>query len=61
VLYSFNRAKDLAKEQESILTEGFLDVMKLWQAGFKNVVAMCSLMSKQSYFWKLWFQTANPA
>lgn len=40
VLYNFHRAKDLAKGQGLILTEGFFDVMKLWQAGIKNVVAL---------------------
>ncbi len=40
VLYNFHRAKEFAKEQGLILVEGFFDTMKLWQAGFKNVVAL---------------------
>ena len=39
-LYNFHRAKDMAEEQGLIMVEGFFDVFKLWQAGFKNVVAL---------------------
>ncbi len=40
ILYNFHRAKELAKEQGLIAVEGFFDAMKVWQAGFKNVVAL---------------------
>jgi len=40
VLFNLNRAKKLAKEKGLILVEGFFDVFNLWQAGFKNVVAL---------------------
>lgn len=39
-LYNFHRAKELAGERGLVLVEGFFDTMKLWQAGFKNVVAL---------------------
>ncbi len=40
VLYNFHRAKELAEEHGLVLVEGFFDTMKLWQAGFRNVVAL---------------------
>ena len=40
VLYNFHRAKEFAESQGLILVEGFFDVMKVWQAGFKNVMAL---------------------
>ncbi|MBA7494284.1 DNA primase [subsurface metagenome] len=39
-LYNFHRARDLAGEKGLVLVEGFFDAMKVWQAGFKNVVAL---------------------
>jgi len=40
VLFNLNRSKDIAKKKRLILVEGFFDVFNLWQAGFKNVVAL---------------------
>ena len=40
VLYNFHRARELSEGKGLVLVEGFFDVMKLWQAGFKNVVAL---------------------
>ncbi|MFH2048471.1 MAG: DNA primase [bacterium] len=40
VLYNLNLAKDHIKQMGSaIITEGYFDVISLWQAGTKNVVA----------------------
>jgi len=40
VLYNLNLAKDHIKQTKSaIITEGYFDVISLWQAGIKNVVA----------------------
>ncbi len=40
IFYAFNLAKDeIFKKKEIIVTEGYLDVIMLHQAGFKNVVA----------------------
>lgn len=39
-LYNFHRTREFAQEQGLMLVEGFFDVFKLWQAGFKNVVAL---------------------
>ncbi|MFX0108931.1 MAG: toprim domain-containing protein [Candidatus Hodarchaeota archaeon] len=39
VLYNFHRARQCS-EKHLILVEGFFDAMKLWQAGFKNVMAL---------------------
>jgi len=39
-LYNFHRARELAREKGLVLVEGFFDAMKVWQAGFKNVVAL---------------------
>lgn len=47
VLFSLFRALEAAaKEQELILVEGFFDLFHIYQAGFKNVVA---LMGSQLY------------
>lgn len=40
VVFNLYRAKDLAKDKGLILVEGFFDCLKVWQAGFKNVVAL---------------------
>lgn len=40
VLYNFHRAREFSGENGLVLVEGFFDVMKVWQAGFKNVVAL---------------------
>lgn len=48
VVFNLNRAKELAREKGLILVEGFLDCFRIWQAGFKNVVAlMGSFMSPE--------------
>jgi DNA primase len=42
VLYNLHRATDVIKEDEcAILVEGYMDVISLHKAGFKNVVASC--------------------
>jgi DNA primase len=41
ILFNLHRAKqDADKENPLILVEGFFDCMKVWQAEFKNVVAL---------------------
>jgi len=41
VLFNFHRAVDLVKDNKHlILVEGFFDLFRIWQAGFKNVVAL---------------------
>lgn len=40
VLFNFHRAKEFARVQGLILVEGVFDCLKVWQAGFKNVVAL---------------------
>jgi DNA primase len=40
VVYNLHRAKVYAKDAGLIVVEGFFDVMRLWQAGFPNVVAL---------------------
>lgn len=48
VLFNLNRAKNLARENGLVLVKGFFDVFNLWQAGYKNVVAlMGTLMSEE--------------
>jgi DNA primase len=39
VVYNLHRAKEHAKDAGLIVVEGFFDAMRLWQAGFPNVVA----------------------
>lgn len=47
-LFNFHRAKEFAQLQELILVEGLFDCMKVWQAGFQNLVAlMGSSMSEE--------------
>ncbi len=47
VLYNLDRAK-AHDARELVVVEGFFDAMKVWQAGFKNVVAlMGSTLSTQ--------------
>ena len=41
VLFNFHRALEEAQERkELIIVEGFFDLFHIWQAGFKNVVAL---------------------
>jgi len=40
VVFNLNRVKNKAKNEGLILVEGFFDVFNLWQAGYKNVVAL---------------------
>ena len=40
VVFNLHRARELAKEQGLILAEGRFDCMKVWQAGFRNVVSL---------------------
>jgi DNA primase len=47
VVYNLHRAREHAKEAGLIVVEGFFDAMRVWQAGFPNVVAlMGSTMSE---------------
>lgn len=47
-LFNFHRAKEFAQVQGLILVEGFFDCLRVWQAGFKNVVALLgSSMSEE--------------
>lgn len=45
----FNFDKALGPKYEVIVVEGFFDCMKVWQAGYRNVVALmgCSLSKQQ--------------
>ena len=49
VLYNFHRASEHLEDKGLILVEGFFSVLKLFEAGFKNVVASmgCSLSEHQ--------------
>jgi DNA primase len=40
VVYNLHRAQDFAKDAGLIVVEGFFDAMRVWQAGFPNVVAL---------------------
>jgi len=40
VVFNLNRVKDIAKDEELIVVEGFFDVFNLWQAGYKNAIAL---------------------
>jgi len=40
VVFNLNRLKDKAKDERVILVEEFFGVFNLWQAGYKNVVAL---------------------
>lgn len=40
MVFNLHRAREVAKEKGLILVEGFFGCMKVWQAGFKNVVAL---------------------
>lgn len=50
VLYNLNRSKEHQKEHGLILVEGFFSVLKLYEAGFPNVVASmgCELSDQQA-------------
>lgn len=50
VLYNLHRAKEYQKEHGLILVEGFFSVLKLYEAGLKNVVAPmgCELSEEQA-------------
>lgn len=50
VLYNLHRAKEYQKEHGLILVEGFFSVVKLYEAGLKNVVAPmgCELSEEQA-------------
>ena len=40
VLYGMSRSKDAIRERDyAVLVEGYIDLLSLWNAGFKNVVA----------------------
>lgn len=40
LIFNLHRATEVATDHGLILVEGFFDCMKLWQAGFHNVVAL---------------------
>jgi DNA primase len=40
VVYNLHRAQEHAKDAGLIVVEGFFDAMRVWQAGFPNVVAL---------------------
>ncbi len=41
VLFNYHRALEEAREKkELVVVEGFFDALHIWQAGFKNVVAL---------------------
>jgi len=42
ILYGFNFARGpIDQSGEAVLVEGYMDLISLWQAGMKNVVAVC--------------------
>lgn len=47
ILYNYHRAQPYMKK-EVIIVEGPWDVMKLWQAGFKNAVALLGVSISQN-------------
>ena len=50
VLYNLHRAKEgIRKQEHTLLVEGYMDVIGVWAAGFKEVVATCgtALTSQQ--------------
>jgi DNA primase len=48
VIYSLHRAIKEAPEGKLIVVEGFFDCFRIWQTGFKNVIAlMGSVLSKE--------------
>jgi DNA primase len=40
VVYNLHRAREFAKDTGLIVVEGFFGAMRVWQAGFPNVVAL---------------------
>lgn len=40
VVFNLHRARESAQEHGLIVVEGFFDCMKIWQAGYHNVVAL---------------------
>lgn len=40
VLFNFHRAVEETKEEKLIVVEGFFDCFRIWQAGFKNTMAL---------------------
>jgi len=50
VLYNLHRAKEtIRKAQDTILVEGYMDAIGLWQAGVKNAVAPCGTALSDSH------------
>ena len=48
VLFNFHRAVNEVEEKKLIVAEGFFDCFRIWQSGYKNVVAlMISSLSKE--------------
>lgn len=48
VLFNLNRAVNETSEKKIVVVEGFFDCFRVWQAGYKNVVAlMGSSLSKE--------------
>ena len=55
MLYNYHRAKDsIRQKDEVIIVEGFLDVIRLYTVGIKNVVAMMgtAVTTKQAHLIK---------
>lgn len=40
VVFNLNRASEIAKENGLVVVEGFFDVLRVWQSGFHQVVAI---------------------
>lgn len=59
VVFNLHRTKTLAKEKGLIMVEGFFDCFRVFEAGFKNVVALMgsSLSDEQE---KLILETVGP-
>jgi DNA primase len=53
VLYNFHKAREFSGEKGLVLVEGFFDVMRVWQAGFKNVVGLMGTVLSDEQEWLL--------
>jgi DNA primase len=51
LLYNLHRARgEIARSGEAIVVEGYTDVIALWQAGIRNVVATCGTALGEEHF-----------
>jgi DNA primase len=61
LLFNAHRAREAAhKESRLVLVEGYMDVIALWQAGFKPVVAALGTAFNEAHIQNLWRLAAEP-